>query len=300
MRQFLILLGLALTLTATLGCQPGNRSSRDVRDGQSMPFKGPLPRGPVPTYDQLASLHNTRLERIPQVSAQAQIEIVYYDSKDKRQYEQADQCRLMFVRPRQMALLVRKFGVGDLFYAGSSNENYWLFDLTRKDSRVLYQGRHDGDPSQAMRRLPVPVQPRDLPRLLGLAELPVEGEGSVAAVKGGYLVTAATQDWRILIDPSSRLPIRVELLDDQQRVTMTSLLSNEGQVETYERAPSAWPKLMTRIHIVPHHSRDTLTVYLSAIDDGREYDTIQPRAFDLERLTRVYKPDEVILLDQAE
>jgi|GEM_PF-1715732 hypothetical protein len=300
MKQFLILLGLSLTLLTTIGCHQGEKATRTLREGGSMPFHGPLPRGPVPTYQQLVSLHNSRLERIPQISAQAQIEIIYFDTKGKRHFEQADQCRLMFIRPRQMALLVRKFGVGDLFYAGSNNEHYWLFDLTNKDSRLLYQGRHDGDSSQAMRRLPVPVQPRDLPRLMGLAELPSEGEGSVAAVKGGYLVTAATQDWRILIDPASKLPIRVELLDNQQRVTMTSLLSVQGQVETYERAPSAWPKLMTRIMIVPHHSKDVLTVYLSPIDDGREFDTIQDRAFDLERLTRVYKPDEVILLDQPE
>jgi len=295
--KYAFLLMLTICLALAVGCHAGSRQATLASD-QEIPFTGKWPAGQAPTYDALATRHNQRLANIKQFSAQSQIELIYHDAKGKRHYEQADQCRVMLVRPRKMALLVRKFGVGDLFLAGSNDERYWLFDLTDSKRRLLYLGQHDvPHASAAARRLPIPVQPQDLPRLMGLAELDPQATGSVAAVKGGYLITSPDAQWRMVLDPETWLPVRVELLDADHQVYMTSLLARPAQVELFERSPIAWPRLMSRIEIRPRSSKDRVIVHLSGIDDGIESESIQDRAFELDRLIRTYKPDEVIDLD---
>lgn len=296
-------------LGSLVGCKKPRVSINDVG---VIELKGKVPKGPVPSYESLAKKYNERVAAIPQFSSQAQIEIVYHDSKGKRHLEQADQGRVIMLLPDHMAVLVRKFGIGDLFLAGSDAQNYWLFDLTDKDHRVLYEGRKVNGAVAAAVRLPVPVQPRDLPTLMGLEALPLDqGKGKVTAVRGGYLLTPQSGGWRVVVDEKTALPLRVDLtrdvLDDPskavlsrgKRVYMTSLLSMPERLETQGIGRPAWPLLMKRIELRPTDSKDYLVVHLSGVANDGDLDA-DSRAFDFTRLKKTYKPDEVVDLDQQD
>lgn len=330
----LVVAGLIAISGAMTGCKAGGKNVSQLDDG-AIKLKGSLPRGPVPAYDTIAKQYNQRVAQIPQFSSQAMIEIIYHDAKGKRHFEQADQGRVIMHLPDHMAVLVRKFGIGDLFLAGSNAEHYWLFDLTDNDRRVLYQGRKvagiTAGQAGHFAQLPVPVQPRDLPVLMGLESLPTSEQGQpagqvggmVTPVAGGYLVTPSGKDWRVVVDAKTSLPLRVDLLHNvvtlpqsepatspaaatamdhlviQRCVYMTSLLSMPIKLETEGKGATAWPMLMKRIELRPHDSGDYLVVHLSAAANDGDV-THEDRAFDLQRLLRTYKPDEVIDMDKQQ
>lgn len=310
----------ACGLLTLAGCKSAGKNVSRLDDG-AIKLKGNPPRGAVPSYETLAKRYNQRVADIPQFASQAQIEIIYHDRKGKRHFEQADQGRVIMLLPDHMAVLVRKFGVGDLFLAGSNAEHYWLFDLTDGDHRVLYQGSKAQGATTGFAQLPVPVQPRDLPALMGLESLPLgEGEqagGEVTAVAGGYLVSPAGKSWRVVVDAKTSLPLRVDLMHKvvvfpegesvstataerlvvQRRVYMTALLSSPVKLETQGKGATNWPTLMKRIELRPHDSGDYLVVHLSAAANDGDL-TADNRAFDLERLKRTYKPDELVDMDK--
>lgn len=304
--QMFTLAMLACVLVLLGAChKPGGKLTAGERGVIELP--GSKPRGRAPSYDFIRDKYNQRVTAITQFKASAQIEIHYHDREGKRHYEQADQGRVIFIRPDHMVVLVRKFGVGDLFLAGCNEEAYWLFDLTRDEQRLLYQGKRDarGDAGRKeLLPLPVPVEPRDLPVLMGLASLPEAG--TVEPTRGGWLVSPTDASWRLVVDAQTLLPKRVDMIqaggqqadDASLRVYITALLARAGQVETEGVPPGGWPDIMRRIELRPTDSKDTITVHLSAIDDGRYDNSISQSAFDLARLTRIYKPDEIIRLDE--
>lgn len=313
LRWIVATLGLALAVLLVAGCTPPR-----VEDG-GIALTGAVPQGPVPTYDELAQAYNQRVGRVRAFQAQAQIGLTYWDTQGKRRYEQADQSRVSLVMPDHLAILVRKFGVGDLFLAGSNHQASWLFDFTNPDHRVLYL-QHDGqqEASSAKRKatgidqmlaLPMPVDMQDLFKLMGLSPLPLTAEagsavgGTVRAVAGGYLVSPSQGNWRVVIDSASKLPLRVDLLDAQGQIALTTLLSRPEQIPTPGLPPNAWPVVLSRIVFHPSQRvkhASTMALQLSVLDDPCSPELNDHySAFDLNRLLMIYPPDEVIDLSPS-
>ena len=114
----------------------------------------------------------------------------------------------------------------------------------------------------------------------------------VEPVRGGYLIEPPGTGTRLLLDPVTALPVRIDLLDTRGRSVVTALLSSPQSVEMSSATPSK-PTMQSRVRITMANRPGSMTLFLSNLSDGRSDPKINPRVFDFERLVKVHKPDDV-------
>jgi len=202
----------------------------------------------------------------------------------------------MMILPDRLALRLGKLG-HTFMWAGSNEQQYWLFDLHDDKNKTLYVGRHDQIDNVNMDQFPLPVQTSDLPVLLGLVPLDVTlTDIAVTWDEGRYVVRLADPKVTLWIDPRSFLLVQAEIRDEQDRLSVTSRLSRPARVQISNIAPGGWPTVQSRIELhLPDREGQTV-LYLSRLEDGAK--RIRPGVFDLDNLRTQFKPHQVITVDE--
>src|SRR5262245_15242428 len=150
----------AAALSAMLLLLAGCKSEQPVATG---------PAEPTPTYQELMTAHNQRIEQLRKLYADGVVEIRWKD-KNGNHYEQGNM-ELWLQLPRRTALRVEKLGEVRL-WLGSDDQRYWLFDLT-SDEKVLHTGTHDQVVQEETGALA--VKPLALIDLMAMTPLPASG-----------------------------------------------------------------------------------------------------------------------------
>jgi hypothetical protein len=250
--------------------------------------------GPLPSYGGLIERYNQTTRPLARVWAEARVDLVWRDDKGKRKSEHGDG-RFMFVAPDKVALEVREFGKG--FWAGGDGERYWLFDL--QDRRVAYVGRFENADKLDTRTFPLPVNPVDLLYVLGLVRIDPERvpeAPAVESVAGYYLVEPPGLGLRMLLDPRTARPVRVDLLNDKGESAVKCVLSMPTQPKTGQDPVDGLKPVMpgvVEVYVLGQEARMTLKLKGLTTVGTR----IKEAHFDFDVLKRVMKPDEVVDLD---
>jgi hypothetical protein len=279
-----VLLAMLVTLT---GCPPELRK---------VAFRNVYP----PNARGLLWKYNANLAGLDRLWARSVVEIQWRTADKKERFEQGDG-NVVMVLPSKLALSVGKLG-NTLLWAGGDTERYWLFDL--KGDGLAYVGAHrnvskprtDDAPT-----LPLPVQPADLIRLLGVMPLPDKSvdESAMVLEHDEYLVFMPDGRTKVYVDSSTALPRKIELLDGNGTPVVASFLTEPIRVELAGKPPGAWPTINSRVVITVASRPGRMTLHLSDVSDGREEERIQDRVFDFEKLKALLKPAVVTDLDQA-
>jgi len=264
------------------------------------------------TYQALATQYNAAIAPMTTLWSRADIDIEWIEVDDDggRNYR-SESGNGKFIMRRvdgkstDTAMTVEKLGKIYL-WAGSNQTNYYLFDRVDGDNKKLYVGEHahvrflDHKPASQAKPFPLPIHPSMVPTLIGLEPLPVEGlfpdEGvTIDLYRDQYLLSHPERNLRMLIDPQTFRPTRVDLTDRKGFSVLTAKLSGWLEVEADRALPS--PPLIcdkAAVYVAGYESRFTLD-FQSATTSTRR---IKDQMFDLEALKKALKPDRVIDLDE--
>lgn len=273
---------LALFTAALAGCIPPRRT--DIPHPAVMPH-----------YVELAERYDANLAGLDRLWANATVRMKWVEKR--RQRSESGEGVFMTVLPARMALSVGKLG-NTLFWAGCDGQRYWLFDLT--DDGVAYVGRHENVGQPGTQPFPAPVLPLQWPTLMGLtlldpAVLPVPEVGWSGT---GHYVIQPRPGVRMLIEPDTALPSRIDLLASDGTVAVSAALSRPERVAVSGRGEADGPRIQTVVQLTVPGRQGTMTLKLSDPTDGRDEDRIRDGAFQFERLLKAYKPASVVDLDR--
>ena len=269
---------LLLALTLVGGCPPKT-----------------APPGPVPVpVDEVAVTtaieeHDRRVERIPRLGARGSIDLRWVDEEGDSHFEPGLRLRLGIERPRNTALRLKKLEQ-DVFLIGSDDEHFWVFDRTQ-DEVVVSGGRHDAMLTTSV-ALPLDLRPLALLDLLGLSPLPPPDEcTSIEANEETFIVTApgAGGPMRVYLDRVTFLPRRVDSLDADGAVALTSTTRRYASVRVAGESAADLPRMATLIDV----SDVDETVNLKIALDNEMDDEVSPALFDFERLKAYLEPERI-------
>ena len=243
----------------------------------------------VPAFSDLIHRYNAPLEGVEGVFARTDVEVAWVSERGKPRRESGDG-KLLFRRPLDTGVSVEAFGQ-TLMWAGSNNDYYWLFSELQDDGRLQFgQHRLLGHPGSG--RLDLPIQPDTVPFLLGLMPLDpqaVPPPPSVELVNGYYLIEPLGLPLRMLLDPETARPVRVDLVDALGKSAVICRLDGAVRVQGTDL------DLPERIDIYPVGREARMTLGLrSATADPKK---LKDRLFDLDVLRGYYKPEVVVDLD---
>lgn len=219
----LVVFGLLVVLLFLPGCP----TPPPIVPEEKLPPK--IAAAPMPSYEQLIERYNARLVGVDVLSCRTQVEAVWRDDKGKRRRE-SGKGKLIFRRPLDTALTVEAFGK-TVMWAGSNESHFWLFADLHEDGVVYYGTFAARDTARA---LPLAVSPDAVPFLLGLMPLssnPPGGVPPVEALRGYALIEPPGMPLRMLLEPATGTPRRVDLLDAQGRSALICLLEGGVEVE---------------------------------------------------------------------
>lgn len=279
-----------------LGAMLGQAGCAACRNGEAEP----IDRGPAPPYAEVAGTYNARLEPLDRLWARAVTRVWYPDKEGEEQSEQVEG-HLQFIRPDRLLMTFDKVGINRTFALLGSNETrYWWMDLT--GPRRAWVGTHAAVTPERIAELGLPVHPLDLVELLALSPLPEPGAGgSVGWSTDGrrLVVTAPTRmgggTRRLFLDPETREPSRIELLDAAGRVVAEAALSNYDVVEL--PFPKTGPRIATQMLMSINAGRERMRLKLWAPENRGSRP--RPGIFDLERLAASQGIEEIVDLDAA-
>jgi hypothetical protein len=250
--------------------------------------------GPLPSYRDAATAYNRRVESMTRVFARANIRLSYFDENGELKTEDPEG-RLQVVRPDKLSLSLGKAGQIMLWF-GCNSEKYWWFDLTEKDNRILAFGRHAKYTESIGKRIGLPIRPLDLIRVLAIEPLDVNYPGATQwTMDGSQLgLTSAIGSrgfQRLWVDPTTYLPISIEVYDAQRRPVLTA--QHSGQ-EPFELANGAGrPPITSRITVDHIESKTQARITLSGAKDTG----VSEKAFILDELLERYPVDRQIDVD---
>ncbi|QDU71309.1 hypothetical protein [Mucisphaera calidilacus] len=283
MQRFLVL---ALILAAALfaGCK-----SRPV---EVVPFGLPVPledAPPPPSYALAASMHNERIANIDRLWAATDLKLEWIEDEEHK-IEQGSG-NLLLIRPDQIALTIGKLGHVRL-WAGMNPTADYLFDL-RGDGVVYIHRRPDGRPADIFSPdLPVPLQPRDVPWLLGIMPLPETG--NIEVVNGYWLLEPEGVPTRLLLNPHDLTPFRIDRIGPDGTSSILAIHSNFLPVDGI---PGPTTLMARRLQIVENGKEARIDLDLDRLRGGQQAQRkLRPAAFDLDRLIKSHEPGEVVEL----
>ncbi|MCX5658157.1 MAG: hypothetical protein NTW19_00345 [Planctomycetota bacterium] len=279
-------------LTGVLaGCPPQGSDARFTRPAE------------LPSYGTVVNGYNANAGRITRLWARAVAEMEWRQ-EGKRRFEQGDGI-LAVVTPDRSAFSLGKLG-NPLFWAGTNAKQYWLLDL--REERLAYVGERRNPPKPpAGNKLPVPIYPPDLLRVLGIgaidkppdilefgAEITRKPDPPVGW-ENGLIIEPPGSATRYVLDPKTFLPARIELVDAQGEPRLIARLSRFEPVKIAGQPPGGLPKIATRVEITLPETDGRMTLFLSDPSDGQE--RIDDDAFDLEKVKKTFRPRRVVDLD---
>ncbi len=251
----------------------------------------------VPSYKELVQRYNANAKRVDRLWSTAVVAMRWVDEDGKKQFEQGEG-HFIYVRPNEVALTVGKVGKV-MMWAGAGNDRYWLFDL--RDKGKAYVGDPDNVGKPCTQPIPLPVYPRAVPHLLGLMPLDeslADQAPPVERINGQYLIEPPGLNLRMVLDPDTALPVRVDLLNDRGESVVVGKLSEHEYVEMEGHARNTEPKVATRAVFYAVGEDAQLSLNLSNLTDGRRFDKINENAFKFDVLQKKYHPAEVVDLDR--
>lgn len=247
------------------------------------------PVAEVPDYAELVGRYNANAAALERVWARTKVELRWRDAKDRNRRESGDG-RLIFERPLNTAWTVEVLGDVKL-WAGSDVNGFWVFDLL--DDRRVYYGAY-GQP--LARPLPVPVQPEAVPYLLGLMPIDASRRPSPPEVElfnGYFVIEPPGLNLRLMLDPATARPVRIDLTDPSGASALTCILTGEVAVTSDIDAEVFLPE---KAELYPQGDESRMTVtFRSATSNA---DKIKRKWFDFEGLAKALKPKELIDLNQ--
>ncbi|MBB6431145.1 hypothetical protein [Algisphaera agarilytica] len=243
----------------------------------------------MPNYAELVGRYNQNATALERVWARTKVEMRWRDGKNRKRRESGDG-RLIFERPLNTAWTVELLGDVKL-WAGSDVNGFWMFDLL--DERRAYYGRY-GQP--LVQPLPLPVQPEAVPFLLGLMPIDASRRPSAPEVEvfnGYFVIEPPALNLRLMLDPVTARPVRIDLTDTTGGSVLTCILTgeiavtNEAELEVY---------LPETAELYPQGDESRLTVTFKSATSNE--DKIKRKWFDFDGLAKALKPKEVIDLNQ--
>lgn len=252
---------------------------------------------PPPTFDAIAKRYDERVKRLERLWGSVSLRILGVDRDGEPVDEQAE-AYLQVIRPRKVALEVKKVGE-TYFYMGSNDTRYWWIDLHSED-RTAIVGTHENATPQAAQQLGVPLHPLDLLELLGITPIGTTVNVWGSKVKwsqdGRSIVVRTPGRWgprEYLLDPETFEPQRIALLDPRGQVAAMAELQSYQPVAVRNDA-KAEPRMAKRFVIdVPPNT--TLTIRFEQTEN-RE---IKDKPFDFDYLKKVFRVREVRDADAA-
>ncbi len=259
-----------------------------------------------PTQPQIADIqsrYNDRAARVQQFWARTDIQLRWTDSRGKKHSENGDG-KLILRKPADLALTVGR--LNEVYYwLGCDNHSFWWIDRNPHDDPpdAAYFGRLADFPTFTARRIGIPIRPDQFVQLLGLGELPagglrlLSGRPEKAAGGVGFWFSAPTpspeQTVRLLIDPQTARPLKVQITDAAGLVVADSTLADYRPMRT-KNAPPA-PELPTRIEIESPAQKVRLKISLAdatadkVADPQFDFNAIVNQ-YDLGGAVRIVKP----------
>lgn len=282
---------LALVMLALTGCQAPQGFAPDPA-----PNVGQLELAEV-SYRAVAEGYNRTVERFDKLFLRTYIRLAWQETGEDgetRYRSEAGDGKFIFAAPRNTVLTVEKLSRIYL-WAGSNDDRYWLFDQIDEGHKVAYVGRHDAAQTPDARYLPLPFRPDDVPYLLGLLPLDPALDSAVYLYDGQYLIEPAGMRLRMLVDPVSFRPTRVDLIDDAGWSLVTCRLTGRFGVEVEGINENALPVVCddADVFVAGQASRVSIELVHATTNPRR----VRDRMFDLAVLLESLKPDEVIDLD---
>ncbi|WP_428389600.1 hypothetical protein [Mucisphaera sp.] len=241
----------------------------------------------LPTYQAAAEAHNRRVDQLDRLWAATSVRLEWVEDDD-RKAEQGDG-NLLMIRPDRLALTVGKLGHVRL-WAGMNPDADFLFDLRDGGTLYLHQ-RSPGMPYGLLPPdLPVPLQPRDMPWLLGVMPLPPTGH--IESLRGYWLLEPDDVPIRLLLDPYTAEPLRIDRIGPNGRSDVIALHRDSSLVGGLSGQPVS---IARRLEIMENGKEARIDLELDRLRVGSEAESrLRPAAFDLDRLIRAHKPDEIV------
>ena len=252
--------------------------------------------GQVPSYQHVVTRYNQAIATIDRLWARHNVDITWV-SDGKRHHENAEGNLLMLL-PDRIAFTAGKLGVTKL-WAGCDGARYWVIDIDRHHA---FFGKHESAAHVIEDELPWPVEPRHLPALLGLTPLDPSAkpdEPDVERIGDLLMIEPPELSRRILLDPATMRPARIDLIDEAGRSWARAQLSNYKQIKLHRTKRQQWPTLASHIQIDLLSRGDRIVIKMHGMNDGRDRDRIKARAFDFDRLIKTFNipPESRIDLD---
>jgi hypothetical protein len=245
------------------------------------------------TMRAMVAAHNERVADLRELHADGVIELRWVDEQGREHFEPQVNAKLWMRLPRRTALRAEKLGEV-LFWLGSNDEGYWLFDQMG-DETVLYRGEH-GLVAAGAEEQPLLIRPLALVDLMGLTEVepPAEGElfDRVIVENDLYVLAAvgAGGPMRIAFDPAAGgRAVRVESLGPGGEVMLASTLRRHDSVKTPDLSQLAWPEMPTLIDITDPAGRIAVKLGLSDMS-VKTRDAV----FDFDRLVEHFQPERLV------
>lgn len=275
---------LFLMLFLLAGCK--NKPIAVIPPGLPAPLEN---APPLPTYAHAAAIHNQRVANLDRLWAATEISLEWVED-DKREFEQGSG-NLLLIRPDEVALTIGKLGHVRL-WAGMNPAADFLFDL--RDGGIAYV--HHKVPGQAYGilppDLPVPLQPRDVPWILGIMPLPETG--TIEQVNGYWLIEPDGVPTRLLLNPFDGTPFRIDRIGPDGTSTIIALHDEFLPVDGAD-GPTAL--MARRLQIVQNGKEARIDLELQRLRAGQQAQRrLRPAAFDFDRLMQAHEPDEVVEL----
>ncbi len=260
-------------------------------------------RGDLPSYAELVQRYNANIAGLDRLWARADVTLRYKDEKGRWRSDRGDDSKLLLRLPDEVALAVGGIGPPVLWIGGDA-ERYWVFHL--RDEKPVYFGSRAMIGSASTESLPSPIYPHQLPWMLGVVPLDpnVTSNGPLIEWhRGYYLIEPPGTNTRMLIDPRTARPIRIDLLDPQGRSTLAVRLHDPVPVQQGGTTSSATPTVPSRIEAWVLGEDTQVTLKLRTVRDGRGDRAIErafDTAFDFERLLRAHQPGVQVDLDTVD
>lgn len=252
------------------------------------PFSPPL------TAEELVERYNANLTVIDRLWARTEIALRFLDEQGEPRFERGEG-KLIFVRPGNVALTLGKLNQ-TVLWAGSNEQRYWLFDLLGE--RLAYVGLHDHVEQVDTQKLPLPIYPDEVPYLLGLEPI---GEAVVIGEELGYvLLQPVGTNLRIMVNPRSGRPARIDVVGSNDRSVLISRLYDYQPMKIDGMDQADWPKIAARATFFAPDADASFKLTLTDMTDGVRRNRIKDRIFDFDALVEALKPARVIELDASE
>jgi len=246
------------------------------------------PSGPAPSGSELAESYNRRVDGLSRVWARATVRVRGPDGQGGRRVDQGEGY-LFYESPRRVGLLVGKYIDRMYFHLGSNDELFWWIDALDDEERVALVGSHEGATRADAERFGVPVHPLDLRELIGVTGIEQQGSAPGWERLGDRWVVEVVRParWgrrRVMIDPATLHPVRVELWTEQGELAASSDLSRYRLVQRHMPGE-------------PGYIAESIVIELPGIETRVEIDLADPvsdpskprdAAFDIRTLLRSY------------